>query len=145
MLGFLLKVWGLAKPYRVRLYLGIITGVLSGLMQPLMIATVVFVYGAIFPSDAPKTETAQSSFGFTPKFIQHWSSLVREQIDNAQAHLKTHPTVLVLLLISIPLVMFLRGIFGYLNVYFLQWTASRTIADLRTKLFGHPMKTLPAR
>jgi len=139
MLGFLLKVWGLAKPYRVRLYLGIITGVLSGLMQPLMIATVVFVYGAIFPSDAPKTETAQSSFGFTPKFIQHWSSLVREQIDNAQAHLKTHPTVLVLLLISIPLVMFLRGIFGYLNVYFLQWTASRTIADLRTKLFGHLM------
>jgi subfamily B ATP-binding cassette protein MsbA len=139
MLGFLLKVWGLAKPYRVRLYLGIITGVLSGLMQPLMIATVVFVYGAIFPSGAPKTETAQSSFGFTPKFIQHWSSLVREQIDNAQAHLKTHPTVLVLLLISIPLVMFLRGIFGYLNVYFLQWTASRTIADLRTKLFGHLM------
>jgi len=46
---------------------------------------------------------------------------------------------LVLLLISIPAVMFLRGFFGYLNVYFLQWTASRTIADLRTKLFGHLM------
>jgi len=139
MLGFLLKVWGLAKPYRVRLYLGIFTGVISGLMQPLMIATVVFVYGAIFPSATPKTDAAHSSAGFTPKFIQHWLSLVQEQIDNLQKHLHTHTTVLVLLLISIPAVMFLRGFFGYLNVYFLQWTASRTIADLRTKLFGHLM------
>jgi subfamily B ATP-binding cassette protein MsbA len=139
MLGFLLKVWGLARPYRVRLYLGIITGVISGLMQPLMVATVVFVYGAIFPSISPKTETAHSSVGFTPHFIQHWYSLVREQVDNAQKHLHTHPAVLVLLLLSIPSVMFLRGFFGYLNVYFLQWTASRTIADLRTKLFGHLM------
>ena len=27
--------------------------------------------------------------------------------------------------------------FAYLNVYFLQWTAIRTIADLRVRLFAH--------
>ena len=32
---------------------------------------------------------------------------------------------------------FCAGFFGYLNVYFLQWVASRTIADLRVRLFGH--------
>ncbi|MCX8107443.1 MAG: ABC transporter ATP-binding protein/permease, partial [Verrucomicrobiae bacterium] len=43
----------------------------------------------------------------------------------------------VLLLMAIPTVMFLRGLFGYLNSYLLQWTAVRAIADLRLKLFGH--------
>jgi subfamily B ATP-binding cassette protein MsbA len=33
--------------------------------------------------------------------------------------------------------MFLRGLCGYLNVYFLQWVSSRTVADLRTRLFAH--------
>ncbi|HEX5400074.1 MAG TPA: ABC transporter ATP-binding protein, partial [Verrucomicrobiae bacterium] len=32
---------------------------------------------------------------------------------------------------------FLRGFFGYLNFYFLQWSASRAIADLRVRLFRH--------
>src|SRR5437870_1743054 len=35
--------------------------------------------------------------------------------------------------------MFLRGLFSYLNVYFLQWTAVRAITDLRVRLFEHLM------
>jgi subfamily B ATP-binding cassette protein MsbA len=41
------------------------------------------------------------------------------------------------LVASIPVIMFLRGLFGVLNVYFLQWVASRAIADLRVRLFRH--------
>jgi subfamily B ATP-binding cassette protein MsbA len=33
--------------------------------------------------------------------------------------------------------MFLRGLFGVLNGYFLQWVGSRAIADLRVRLFRH--------
>ena len=139
MLGFLLKVWGLAKPYRVRLFLGVITGIISGLLQPLMIATVVFVYDAVWPPENSQTTATQSSLDFLPQFVQHWYAQVREQIENIQAHVHANNTILILLIASIPVVMFLRGLFGYLNVYFLQWTASRTIADLRTKLFGHLM------
>ena len=40
MIAFLLKVWGLAKPYRGRLLLGVLTGVVGGLIEPLMIATI---------------------------------------------------------------------------------------------------------
>ena len=47
MITFLLKVWGLAKPYRVRLFLGVLTGIIGGLIAPLMIATAMFVYGAV--------------------------------------------------------------------------------------------------
>src|SRR6516164_6424751 len=53
MLRFLLKFWALARPYRGRFLLGILPGVVGGLFEPLMIATVVFVYGLIFqPADA---------------------------------------------------------------------------------------------
>src|SRR5207247_1779029 len=36
-----------------------------------------------------------------------------------------------------PTVIFLRGLFSYLNVYFLQWAAIRAITDLRVRLFSH--------
>jgi hypothetical protein len=35
MLAFLFKVWSLAKPYRVRLFLSVVTGVASGVYQNL--------------------------------------------------------------------------------------------------------------
>jgi subfamily B ATP-binding cassette protein MsbA len=222
MLGFLLKVWGLAKPYRVRLFLGVITGVISGLMQPLMIATVVFVDGAVFPAantpgsltatvistetigasqqavplasveplklgwnvpanvlkvsvgaqdffvtnssaaanaftnpivgahgekmaaivsfDTNEIVAANSTIKRLPQCVQRWYAGVRAQLTNVQSHLHAeHPVILVLLIAAVPAVMFLRGLFGYLNVYFLQWTATRSIADLRTRLFAHLM------
>ena len=37
----------------------------------------------------------------------------------------------------VPLVFILRGVFGYLNVYCLQWAAVRAITDLRVRLFAH--------
>ena len=42
------------------------------------------------------------------------------------------PAVIALVAL-IPLVVLLRGFFSYLNVYFLQWTAIRTVTDLRTQ------------
>ena len=50
---------------------------------------------------------------------------------------------MILLVALIPAVMFLRGLFTYLNNYFLQWAAIRAITDLRVKLFAHLMN-LPA-
>ncbi|MGH7952224.1 MAG: ABC transporter ATP-binding protein [Limisphaerales bacterium] len=133
MLAFLFKVWGLAKPYRARLFLGVATGVISGLLSPLMIATIMFVYGAVFPSPG-KSGVAQLPMKRMPHFAQTW-------FENASAALKhgfhSHPWTIIAVIVAIPLIMLLRGIFGYMNVYFLQWTASRTIADLRTRLFAH--------
>ena len=140
MLAFLLKVLGLARPYRTRLILGVITGIISGLMQPLMIGTIVFVYGAVFPT-ADDAQMPQPPLKHLPAFVVNWYQNVRTELTDLQAHLtSSHPKALIALIIAIPVVMFLRGFFGYLNVYFLQWTASRSIADLRTKLFAHLMQ-----
>ena len=132
MLAFLFKVWGLARPYRARLFIGVITGVISGLLSPLLIATIMFVYGAVFPS-AGSLETGKLPMK-VPMFVQDWFSDVRAGLASG---LHAHQWAVYLLIAAIPCVMFLRGLLGYLNVYFLQWTASRTIADLRTRLFAH--------
>ncbi len=136
MLAFLFKVWGLAKPYRVRLFLGVLTGIVSGLMQPLMIGTVTFVYGSVFPS-ADGAVAAKPPLRYLPAFVQQWYVDVRTGLADLQNGLHSHPHAIVALIAAIPAIMFLRGAFGYLNVYFLQWAASRSIADLRTRLFAH--------
>jgi subfamily B ATP-binding cassette protein MsbA len=132
MITFLLKVWGLARPYRTRLFLGVFTGIISGLMAPLMIGTITFVCSVIFPSGNPAD--ADKPLPGMPAVMTQWLRDAREAMDQG---LRQHPGAVIALVALIPLVMFLRGLFGYLNVYFLQWTAIRAITDIRERLFSH--------
>ena len=132
MLAFLFKVWGLARPYRVRLFLGVLTGVVSGLFMPLLLQTVMFVYGTVFSFG--NTASSGLQMNYLPAFAQKWYSDARSAIES---NLHSHQWALIALIAAIPAIMLLRGLCGYLNVYFLQWVSSRTIADLRTRLFAH--------
>ena len=49
MLSFLASIFSLARPYWLRLTLGILMGVFSGLFEPLMILSVTFIFGVVFP------------------------------------------------------------------------------------------------
>jgi subfamily B ATP-binding cassette protein MsbA len=133
MTKFLLKVWSLAQPYRARLFLGVLTGVVSGLVSPLLIGTIMFVYGAVFPSP-DQSGAVQLPMRKLPGFAQHWFDAAR---NAAESGVQTHPWTVAALVAAIPFIMFLRSLFGYLNVYLLQWVASRTVADLRVRLFRH--------
>jgi ATP-binding cassette, subfamily B, bacterial MsbA len=135
MIEFLLRIWRLARPYRGRLMLGVLTGIIGGLIEPLMIATIAFVYGVVFPSGEGQSMTEQ--LRVAPAFIQQWAATLQESLSSGA---KANPWAVVGLVAAIPVIVALRGLFGYLNVYFLQWTAVRTITDLRTRLFGHIMR-----
>jgi hypothetical protein len=66
--GFLFKVWSLARPCRARFFLGVLTGIVSGLTAPLMIGSILFVYGAAFPvPDATGASSPQSKRVATPQ------------------------------------------------------------------------------
>ncbi len=134
MIEFLLRIWRLAQPYRGRLMLGVATGIIGGLMEPLMIGTIAFVYGVVFPGEESKNLTDQLKQA--PEFIRTWAAALQEALSTG---IKSHPWAIAGLVAAIPLIVALRGLFSYLNVYFLQWTAVRTITDLRTRLFGHIM------
>src|SRR4051812_14546213 len=115
MFSFLRKVWSLARPYKVRMILGVLTGIVSGLLAPLMIVIVMFVYGAIFPTADANGEN-QLPMRHLPEFAQRWFFEVRNALENS---LDKHPSAVIALILAIPAVVFLRGLFGYMNVYFL--------------------------
>jgi subfamily B ATP-binding cassette protein MsbA len=133
MISFLFKIWGLARPYRARLWLGVLTGVVAGVIEPLFIITVVFVYGIIFSST---DETWKTTLDHAPKWAQGWLSAVHDSLVNGVQH---HPGAMIILVALVPVAVFVRGLFSYLNVYLLQWVAIRTVTDLRTRLFEHLM------
>jgi hypothetical protein len=75
MFGFLRKLWDLTQPYRGRLLLAILTGVIGGLLEPAMVATIVFVYGLIFPSaDSASALLTKKSFRDSRAFVTQVSS-----------------------------------------------------------------------
>jgi subfamily B ATP-binding cassette protein MsbA len=53
------------------------------------------------------------------------------------------PIVLVLVILTVPLAMLLRGAFTYLNVYLMNWVSVRAVADLRVRLFQHLLSLSP--
>ncbi|HUA39881.1 MAG TPA: ABC transporter transmembrane domain-containing protein [Candidatus Sulfopaludibacter sp.] len=133
MTKFLLRVWGLAKPYRLRLFLGVLTGFLAGVVSPLVIGTVMFVYSAVFPTSG-QSGVAQLPMQRMPEFVQNWFYAARQALEQG---VHAHPGMIVALIAAIPAIMLLSGILGYLNVYLLQWVASRAVADMRVRLFRH--------
>jgi ATP-binding cassette, subfamily B, bacterial MsbA len=133
MIQFLFKIWGLARPYRFRLWLGVLTGVIAGAMDTMLIIAVVFVYVVIFPGANGSLDKKMQHLW---PAVRHWVETVRDSLSNG---VQTHRWETILLVAVIPGVVFLRGLFTYLNVYLLQWVAIRTVTDLRTKLFEHLM------
>jgi subfamily B ATP-binding cassette protein MsbA len=131
MIDFLLKLWQFARPYRMRLFLGVVTGILAGVMAPLLMAAIWLVSTLIFE---PAGGLAKQQFIKLPAFIQPWLDNVRTGMGSG---LREHFLAVVLLVMTIPLAMLLSRVMGYLNTYFLQWAAIRTVTDLRTKLFNH--------
>ena len=253
MIAFLRKIWGLARPYRGRLLLGVLTGIVAGLLEPLAIAVFTFVFQLIFTPDAatfsaadikdlpalaarlnrpsdevskyliahfsegtkqrlaayevsnessnsvttalvtefslvlmgpgiyeparfngvtlsketqelishppseasterlnrmllqdayPRELSPLRHFQNVPSFIQPYvPESVLNWLEEARQALvsraRTHPWAVIALVATIPAIIFLRGLFSYLNIYFLQWSAIRAITDLRIRLFEH--------
>jgi subfamily B ATP-binding cassette protein MsbA len=132
MIVFLRKIWELVRPYRARLFLGVFTGILAGLMSPLMIITITFVTSVMFP--APDQKPIEENFSSLPHFLVQWLHDARVGLESG---LHQHRGALILFVAMIPLVMLLRGVVTYLNTYFLQWAAIRAVNGLRVKLFAH--------
>ncbi len=134
MFSFLIKIWGLTRPYRGRLFLGVLTGIIAGLFEPLIIVTVAFVYGLIFPTAGSQFGDQLQKIPYIPSFIPPWLNAVQNSLaSGVQGHLGAIAALLVL----IPVIMFLSRFFAYLNVYLLQWVAIRAVTDLRVRLFTH--------
>jgi subfamily B ATP-binding cassette protein MsbA len=133
LLRFLRTVLGLTRPYRARFVLGVLCGFLAGLADPLLLASVKLVIDVLFPQAGAPSLSEQLQMA--PGFLR---GLVR-QVEPWLAELGQERSLLPMLLVigTIPLAMLLRGLFGYLNVYLMNWVSVRAITDLRQKVFSH--------
>src|SRR5882724_10463712 len=133
MLAFFGRVWSFARPYRTRLVLGQVCGILFALANGVLILNIQLVVNLIFTGGANATLS---------EHVAKVSPLLRPLIQRLVERLPelkspTSGLGLVLLVSSIPAVMLVRGVFSYLNIYLVNWAAMRGIADLRTRLFDH--------
>jgi subfamily B ATP-binding cassette protein MsbA len=113
------------------LFLGLICGVLFALTNGLLLVVIRLVVNLIFSGSAHLFEAEQ---------VAHTPAWFRSIIARlAQWSLQTPATKqgLIAIIGTIPLVMFLRGLLAYLNVYLMNWAAVRAVADLRLRLFEH--------
>jgi ATP-binding cassette, subfamily B, bacterial MsbA len=138
---FIKKMAVLAIPYRSRLIAGIITGVIGGLLEPMLLIVINFVANACFPR--PETDGLAKSTPWLDSiaklpeplhgWLAGWNFNLTLYLDD---HTLNYPT-LIAIAITIPGVMLLRGVFSYLNIYCLQWVAIRVVTDIRIKVFSH--------
>ncbi len=133
---FLQRLYDLARPYRGRLALGILAGVICGLLEPLTLVIALFVFKSVFPW--ANQSAAKPLPGWLPDFARHWLEQAQAGLSSVTAP-EAHPHLLAvaMLFALIPIISLLRGVFDYLNTYLLQWTAVRAVMDLRVKLFAH--------
>ncbi len=127
---FLSRLLELIRPYRFRLAAGVFLGVLAGMVEPLLMVSAKVVVDALFPT--AESAAAVNLPAWLPGFLHHWAGSLNEHLANARRGESMRWVVAL-----IPIVMFVRGVLGYFNNYFLQWVSIRAVTDLRVKLFTH--------
>ena len=133
MTAFFLRIWTFARPYKTRLILGLVFGILCAMMNGALIIAVKLVVGLVFSG------SARISVSQHLEKIPVLGRILSESITQWLPELKLPSSKLGLILVisTIPAVMLLRSLFAYLSMYLTNWAALRAVADLRTKLFDH--------
>lgn len=111
-----LRLAAYLQPYKGRFVLGLLFGVLAGLVNGL-IPLALYVVGA--------SQLQVNSKLKLPEFLPDATQF------STEAKLG--------ILLIIPAVMILRGVFTYCNAYFLAWVSFRLLRDIRAQLFSHLM------
>lgn len=130
---FFQKLWTFVRPYRGRLLLGLGCGILSALANGALMVVIKCVIKLEF------AKGGTISFAQTAQQAPHMLRPLLQGLIGWLPELHTPATVPghVLVIGAIPMVMLARNLFGYLNIYLMNWAAVRAIVDLRTRLFDH--------
>jgi subfamily B ATP-binding cassette protein MsbA len=133
MAEFFHRLLNLARPYRLRLALGVAFGFLSGLVEPLLVLIIPLVGLVVFTGKGADS-AADVLKNLSPR-LQTIANTIVSWFPHSES--SSAATIKILVILLIPLMFILRGLLSYLNVYCLQWVAIRAVTDLRTRLFAH--------
>ena len=125
----------MTKPYRMRFILGVVCGILAGITTPFLMGSVKLVVDTVFAE--PGAPSLVQKMQKAPPFLRGLIEHILPSVETWNVQSSTALTLLVIA--TVPLAMLLRGLFGYLNVYLMNWVSIRAINDLRARLFNHLM------
>ena len=135
MIEFWRKLWQLNRPYKVRFFLGIFFGILSGGADTAVLITVAFVLSVVFAGS--KIQQIDKALDQLAKFSPSLASGFHNFQSWVAMHVSGSKVNLILVVSLIPLVMLARGVCNYLNSYLMGWVSIRAISDLRARVFEH--------
>jgi subfamily B ATP-binding cassette protein MsbA len=119
--------------------LGLFFGVLFALLNGVLILVIREIINLLFPgathSNFDERMAQSTTLAHVVETLRSWLPRVKAGEDSAN-------TSALFVIAIIPIVMFFRGLCGYLNVYLINWAAVRAVADIRRKLFNH-LQSLP--
>ena len=121
MAGFLRRLWIFVRPYRLRLFLGLVFGILYGLANGALILAIRLVVRLIFEGSARLP--VSDELAKLPVFLQPLAGRLIQWIPTLKA--PSSKIGLTLIIASIPAIMLVRVLCGYLNVYLTNWSAAR--------------------
>src|SRR5262249_53759392 len=138
MIAFFRRLWTFVRPYRARLLMGLVCGILLAVANGMLFLIVKVGPELIFHNEIHLSFKDQ---------LQKAPKLFQPVLERLAAHLpasiqSSSNAVLFIVILAIPVVMFLRSMFSYLNVYLVNWASTRAMADLRTQVFAH-LQNLP--
>jgi subfamily B ATP-binding cassette protein MsbA len=131
--AFYRRIWAFARPYKARLILGLVFGILCALMNGALIMAIKLVVDLMFAGShrIPVSQHLEKLPSFARPLVESLTQWLPELKSPSSK------TGMVLIISTIPAVMLLRSVFAYLSMYLTNWAALRAVADLRTKLFDH--------
>lgn len=137
MIAFLRRLWPFVRPYQTRLVMGLACGILLAAMQGALYLIVKVGTELIFNHEI-HSSLEQEIHKAKPAFLQPLLESLASFLPTSNGS----KALLMVVILSIPIIMFLRSLFSYLSVYLVNWASTRAMADLRTKIFGH-LQNLP--
>ena len=122
---FFRKIGAYLKPYKTRFIIGEIAGIAFAVCNTALplLTTTVFDATAQHPASAHAAHSKVSLFG--------------GGMNNFFHQLAGRPGGIIVICAAIPALMLLRGIFDFINNYFVAWTSLKVLGDMRKQVFAH--------
>jgi subfamily B ATP-binding cassette protein MsbA len=129
MIAFLRRIWTFVKPYQSRLIIGFLAGIFYAGISAALVLSINLVIDLVFKHSDPVSLVQRVEK--TSPFLAHLLEKI-PQIKSPSSRIG-----MVCVISTVPLIMFLRGLFSYLNVYLMSWSSLRAVTDLRSRVFAH--------
>jgi len=125
------RLWVFVRPYKTRMFLGLFCGILAGVTTGLLVADINIVVDLVFVGKVDLSKLANRGPAITRNLMAAINSAMQDVSAPSSQMLR------VLVILTIPAIMFLRNLLSYLSVYLMQWASARVVANLRTTVFNH--------